>query len=509
MNEYPIANARGLASRVWRASVLAGRYGVRRFIAAFAAAVRDRGMRIKAEGLTHTSVGQRPTLGAQQGPSPVRAASAFDFAFSGQGQAIRKAFSLEILLAPLRRALPYAIMRKAFSLWVLRGKKADRGTLAAQLARRPDDQTTRQSDLTTKRPNDKTGHPKKLCVPHLSHVAPAGSPASAPLRENKRPCKNKRWNFRTLELQNFRTSELQNFRTLELQNFRTLELQNFRTLELQNFRTLELQNFRTSELQNFRTLELQNFRTSELQNFRTSELQNFRTLELQNFRTSPRASARGFTLVETALALLAIGIGLIGLFGLGRLAKESARETENDRRCAVMADAVFETLRAVNHIYIDEVRTNMLYYHPDLQGADVESGYWRAKETWIQLWAQSLQLPQPPPSALWGSDGRLLFPPVAGMCTNNIPLFYNQNLNGDTLDTWPAYDPTAISLANWNPRYHLSITSDLYTSSPVANSPETMTDALLVTLLIYPDGETAASDPRVFTTTLSNTGGMQ
>ena len=215
----------------------------------------------------------------------------------------------------------------------------------------------------------------------------------------------------------------------------------------------------------------------------------------------------GFTLVETALALLAIGIGLVGLFGLGRVALESSRETENDRRCAVMADAVFETLRAVNMIYIDEARTNAHTYFG--MSADDPGGMSENQPAflWNLLWSQQAQLASPP-QVFFGEDGFLLFPPVAGMSTNNIPLVYQAG-DGDwsMLSLTSAYDPNAISLANWNPLYYLTVTDmeDYRYYSPITGTYSTKK----VMLIIYPDGKVGSSDPRIFTTTLSNTGGMQ
>jgi prepilin-type N-terminal cleavage/methylation domain-containing protein len=67
---------------------------------------------------------------------------------------------------------------------------------------------------------------------------------------------------------------------------------------------------------------------------------------------------KGFTLIETALAMLAIGLGLLAIFGLGRLGLQTAKETEYDQRCAMMADAIFETLRDYNARFVEEARTN-------------------------------------------------------------------------------------------------------------------------------------------------------
>lgn len=77
----------------------------------------------------------------------------------------------------------------------------------------------------------------------------------------------------------------------------------------------------------------------------TSELPNVRTLEL------PRSA---FTLVETALALLAISLGLLGIFGLARHGLKNGGDTENETRCTLLADTVFETLKAKNNALLAE-----------------------------------------------------------------------------------------------------------------------------------------------------------
>ncbi|MCL2104057.1 MAG: hypothetical protein FWH21_03230 [Kiritimatiellaeota bacterium] len=224
------------------------------------------------------------------------------------------------------------------------------------------------------------------------------------------------------------------------------------------------------------------------------------------------AGHSAFTLVETVLALVAIGIALIGLFGLGRIGLESSREAENDRRCTMMADAVFETLRAVNEVFVAEARTNGFTL------GQVDGTSFTQAELWYLLWQQGGDegtgvppLPDPLPIALWGETAegvRLLFPPIAGMCTNNVPLLYSvQTMSWNLVNTWEAYDPNNISLADWNPRYYLNIgrmpTYRYY--SPVSGTYS----AMQVTLLIWPDGNVASSDPRIFTTILSNSGGMQ
>ena len=67
------------------------------------------------ERAVDTSVGQRPTYGAHNRIKAVGLAyhdNGMDFFHS----LIRKAYSLETFYAVLRRALPYADMRKAFGL---------------------------------------------------------------------------------------------------------------------------------------------------------------------------------------------------------------------------------------------------------------------------------------------------------------------------------------------------------------------------------------------------------
>jgi len=187
---------------------------------------------------------------------------------------------------------------------------------------------------------------------------------------------------------------------------------------------------------------------------------------------------KAFTLIETALAMLAIGLGLLAIFGLGRLSLQAAKETEHDQRCVMMADAVFETLREYNARFVDEARTNGV------------------PNTWENLWEKvalnQSQVPFPetaymsdkiPPMHFWQDDERASF---------------DQGLKAPT----PAFDPDNIRLSDWNPRYILYI-SDADTS-PVAQA----INVLQFTLMIFPDGDTYSSDPRIFSTTLTNPGGL-
>ena len=184
-------------------------------------------------------------------------------------------------------------------------------------------------------------------------------------------------------------------------------------------------------------------------------------------RPSESKRMRAFTLIETALALLAIGLGLLALFGLGRIGLQTAKESTNDTRCEQMADAIFETLREQNMRFIDQARTNLL------------------SSTWRQQWQNVLDNTQQIP-----------FPVVANMSTSpKLPLKFFTTLA-------PAYEESELFLLDWNPRYELAVTfsGNSYVSLDV--------NLLNVTLAIYPDGDTYSSEQRLFHTTLTNTGGL-
>ena len=187
----------------------------------------------------------------------------------------------------------------------------------------------------------------------------------------------------------------------------------------------------------------------------------------------PKTRNRAFTLIETALAMLAIGLGLLGLFGLGRLGLHSNKETEHEQRCVLMADAVFETLREYNARFVEEARTNHM------------------QQSWDDLWKNTVS-----------SDNSIPFPPVANMYSSrpssssgNLYLRFETQLA-------PAFKEKDISLEEWNPRYGLFV-QDKY------NSLVTGTVNLKqATLVIYPDGDTYSSEYRIFHTSLSNPGGL-
>jgi len=204
-------------------------------------------------------------------------------------------------------------------------------------------------------------------------------------------------------------------------------------------------------------------------NAQRSRLQTSASLRLCVKIPDPKTHSRAFTLIETALALLAIGLGLLGLFGLGRIGLQSAKESESDQRCAMMADAVFETLRETNARFTDEARTNSVPWG----------------DRWIGVLSNGTPLP---------------FPPVANMSDDDtLTLHFWQQ--GESFPT-PAYVPTNLRLSDWNPRYRLFMSGE--NQSHVAQA----VNAIQLTLEIYPDGDTYSSDYRLFHTTLSNPGGL-
>ncbi len=56
----------------------------------------------------------------------------------------------------------------------------------------------------------------------------------------------------------------------------------------------------------------------------------------------------GFTLIEIALSALVIGLGILALFSLARVAVQSSSEAEDEVRTALFAENVFASLRAAS-----------------------------------------------------------------------------------------------------------------------------------------------------------------
>jgi len=176
----------------------------------------------------------------------------------------------------------------------------------------------------------------------------------------------------------------------------------------------------------------------------------------------------GFTLVETALALLVIGLAFLSLLGLGRSGLQAVKEADNETRCEVMADAIFETLNIYNQRFAEHARTNDM------------------GQSWAYLWNQAVT-----------TSDYFPFPRVEGMsASQNLYLNVSVNKNID------AYDPSTLSLYDWNPRYRLIINPN--STSGISDSYNTQQ----VFLFIYPDGDTDSSPFRLFTTIINKEGGI-
>ena len=209
-----------------------------------------------------------------------------------------------------------------------------------------------------------------------------------------------------------------------------------------------------------------------------SSIPNFSFL-IPNSAAAPGGVRAAFTLVETALAMLAIGLGLLAFLGLGRLGLQTNKETLNDQRCAVLANAILETLRERNAYFVDLARTN------------------QEGKVWVDFWHDTVK-PNP------DSNHKINFPLVADII---FPPENQANLIFNTL-RFPAYDPDRIYLAAWNPRYTLIFPDPQIYDSKGYSSIGAGPNLIEVTLDIYPDGDTDSSDVRIYTTTLTNTGGL-
>lgn len=194
----------------------------------------------------------------------------------------------------------------------------------------------------------------------------------------------------------------------------------------------------------------------------------------QPHTSAPRrdAATSGFTLVEVAIALLAIGLGLVAIFGLGNHGLENSREVVNETRCQQFADTVFSTLQSYNTSFIQYASTNAnnRAYH------------------WHRIWKEAI------------AEG-LDFPEIAGINNSTNIMRMKISTGGDSY-LYPAFDENNISLLEWNPYYKLSLSDG--SSSAVARG----VNYLNASLVIYPDGNTYSSEARIYTTTLLFTGGL-
>ena len=187
---------------------------------------------------------------------------------------------------------------------------------------------------------------------------------------------------------------------------------------------------------------------------------------------TPRAA---FTLIEVTLAAVVVGLGLLALVGLGRLALSSAREAEEDTRAALFADDIFATLRTASESLC-------------------ATG---APSAWAAFWADFAAGRQPLPvlpsaascfsnafdSTVWG-DGRI--------CTNY--LFARQENRGLT---------GAAEIPEWSTRCWLDVAlTNAFAAPPGA------TNVARVTLHLVPGARGEMSESRTFYTHFAEHGSL-
>lgn len=184
-----------------------------------------------------------------------------------------------------------------------------------------------------------------------------------------------------------------------------------------------------------------------------------------------------FTLVETALALLAISLGLLGVFGLARHGLRNSGETETEIRCTLLADTIFESLNAKNEELT--ARKYSLY------------NWW---VYWLGVLAQT-------------STPAIYLPalPEISSSGESIGIYVGDSMRalGDS--------SIATDTIKWNPLYQLTFTVAI-TESDLADTQRIYTayerGQIDVTLTIHPGLLQSGADTRTYYTTLTYTGGL-
>jgi Tfp pilus assembly protein PilV len=171
----------------------------------------------------------------------------------------------------------------------------------------------------------------------------------------------------------------------------------------------------------------------------------------------------GFTLVETALALFAISLGLLGIFGLARHGLKAGGDVENETRCALLADTVFETLKAKNNELAAEKYTLARWQF-----------FWLTFENNAAL---ACFLPQ--------------MPDVSSQDTALRVWYGTHNLQDRTAVLTPSTEPD-----KWNPQYTLTF-GDAGSDSQFD-----------VTLSIHPGALQSGAETRTYSTVLYYSGGL-
>jgi len=168
----------------------------------------------------------------------------------------------------------------------------------------------------------------------------------------------------------------------------------------------------------------------------------------------------GFTLIETALALLAISLGLLGIFGLARHGLKSGGDAEHGPRCAMLADTVFETLKAKNS---------------ELAARKYTLAEWR--NYWVN--AKTFYLP-PMPEISGGTTGIRI------------------DLGTHEMDDFLPTSGLTPSI-KWNPVYTLDL---------LANTAAAEWNEIIVGLTLRPGVLQSGAEAQTFTTVLSYAGGQ-
>jgi ABC-type xylose transport system, permease component len=188
------------------------------------------------------------------------------------------------------------------------------------------------------------------------------------------------------------------------------------------------------------------------------------------------------------LAMLAIGIAVVAIFGLSRHGISTANETDNDRRCNQFAATIFETLRDYNHQFIEYAEA----YSQTNNTTPVLS--------WLERWNDVLE-----------SDLLIPFPAMADIETPEL-LVFNATDGGQYIKFTPAYDPEDIDLNAWTPLYYLSIEmrnngKDL--EEAAKEDDIDYLDTLDVSLLVCPNRTSYPNKIRYYYTSLIYPGGRR
>ena len=188
----------------------------------------------------------------------------------------------------------------------------------------------------------------------------------------------------------------------------------------------------------------------------------------------------GFTLIETVLSMLAISIGLLGIFGLARHGLKTSGDSDVETRCAILADTVFATLHAKN----DELAAKKATLYD----------WWFY---WFRFISGDAQAP-------------LFLPPMLEFADS-----FKENEQGIRIATGThsisdyLSAQTPLTEIKWNPTYTLSLECDGLTEGNLSQLSEVYERGTInVTLTIHPGELQSGADKRVYYTTLIYTGGL-